>query len=287
MRGSRTHHGGYYVSYHTIKAAAAVIAAKTQRETHTAAVVLGSGLSDYARTLDGAIEMPYEAIPEFPVPRVVGHGGSLFSVPVGENYILLFAGRVHLYEGWSMDEVVFGVRTAVATGAERILLTNAAGGVNDAFHPGTLVTISDHLNLTARNPLIGPNDARLGPRFPDMSTVYSLRMRTELARILRSHELPVHEGVYAWFTGPTYETPAEVEMAKRMGADLVGMSTVPEAIAAKHMGADVAGLSLVTNYAAGISGDPLSHDDVTETATKARAQFSNVIDAFLPMLAGG
>lgn len=275
------------MSYHTIKAAAAVIAAKTQREQHQAAVVLGSGLSDYARTLDGAIEMPYESIPEFPVPRVVGHSGSLFSVPVGDNNVLMFAGRVHLYEGWSMDEVVFGVRTAVATGAERILLTNAAGGVNEAFSPGSLVTISDHLNLTARNPLIGPNDDRLGPRFPDMTTVYSLRLRTEIARILRSHSLPVHEGVYAWFTGPTYETPAEVQMAKRMGADLVGMSTVPEAIAAKHMGADVAGLSLVTNHAAGITGEPLSHDEVTETATRARARFANVIDAFLPVLAEG
>jgi len=275
------------VSYHTIKAAAAVIAAKTQRDRHQAAVVLGSGLSDYARTLAGAIEMPYESIPEFPVPKIVGHGGSLFSVPVGDAFVLMFAGRVHLYEGWSMDEVVFGVRTAVATGAERILLTNAAGGVNEDFHPGTLVPISDHLNLTARNPLIGPNDDRLGPRFPDMTTVYSLRLRTELARILRSHSLPVHEGVYAWFTGPTYETPAEIQMAKRMGADLVGMSTVPEAIAARHMGADVAGLSLVTNYAAGISGEPLSHDDVTETATRARARFANVIDAFLPALADG
>ncbi|MGI9528113.1 MAG: purine-nucleoside phosphorylase [Acidimicrobiia bacterium] len=275
------------MSYHTIKAAAAVIAAKTQREQHQAAVVLGSGLSDYARTLDGAIEMPYESIPEFPVPKVVGHSGSLFSVPVGDSNVLMFAGRVHLYEGWSMDEVVFGVRTAVATGAERILLTNAAGGVNEAYGPGSLVTISDHLNLTARNPLIGPNDDRLGPRFPDMTTVYSLRLRTEIARILRSHSLPVHEGVYAWFTGPTYETPAEVQMAKRMGADLVGMSTVPEAIAAKHMGAEVAGLSLVTNHAAGITGEPLSHDDVTETATRARARFANVIDAFLPLLASG
>lgn len=275
------------MSYHTIKAAAAVIAAKTQREQHQAAVVLGSGLSDYARTLDGAIEMPYESIPEFPVPKVVGHSGSLFSVPVGENNVLMFAGRVHLYEGWSMDEVVFGVRTAIATGAERILLTNAAGGVNEAYGPGSLVTISDHLNLTARNPLIGPNDDRIGPRFPDMTTVYSLRLRTEIARILRSHSLPVHEGVYAWFTGPTYETPAEVQMAKRMGADLVGMSTVPEAIAAKHMGAEVAGLSLVTNHAAGITGEPLSHDDVTETATRARARFANVIDAFLPLLASG
>jgi purine-nucleoside phosphorylase len=275
------------VSYHTIKAAAAVIAARTQRETHQAAVVLGSGLSDYAGTLSGAIEMPYDSIPDFPVPKVVGHGGSLFSVPVGDAFVLLFAGRVHAYEGWSMDEIVFGIRTAIASGSGRILLTNAAGGVNKAFVPGDLVMISDHLNLTARNPLIGPNDDRLGSRFPDMSDVYSATLRDQLSDIFRANSIPVHEGVYAWFTGPSYETPAEVQMAKRMGADLLGMSTVPEAIAARHMGAEVIGISLVTNYAAGISSDRLSHEEVTETAKRARAKFSSVVDAFLPVLTAG
>ena len=216
------------MSYHTIMAAATVIAARSERERHDAAVILGSGLSEYARSRPNAVELPYEGIPGFPVPQVAGHGGSLFSVGVGDRSVLLFAGRVHAYEGWSMADVVFGVRTAVASGARRVLLTNAAGGVNDAFSPGDLVMISDHLNLDGRNPLTGPNDDRLGPRFPDMSEVYSRALRRRLAEIFRAEGITPHEGVYAWFSGPTYETPAEVQMAKTVGADLVGMSTVPE-----------------------------------------------------------
>ncbi|MGI9667064.1 MAG: purine-nucleoside phosphorylase [Acidimicrobiia bacterium] len=273
------------MSYHTISAAAAVIAARTQREHHDAAVVLGSGLSDYAASLPGAIEMEYESIPGIPVPKVVGHSGSLFSVPINGKSFLIFAGRVHAYEGWEMSEVVAGVRTAVACGAARVLLTNAAGGVNPAYAPGDLVMISDHLNLAGRNPLVGQNDDRLGPRFPDMSEVYSGAMRFDISAVFRNNDLPVHEGVYAWFSGPTYETPAEVQMAKTLGADLVGMSTVPEAIAARHMGAQVAGISLVTNLAAGISDQPLSHDDVTETAALARVKFSTVLDEYLPRMA--
>lgn len=275
------------MSYHTIRAAAAVIAARTQRESHAAAIVLGSGLSEYASSLDGAIEMQYEDIPGFPAPKVVGHGGKLVSVPVGDTFVLLFAGRVHLYEGWDLDDIVIGVRTAVACGASRIMLTNAAGGVNETFEPGDLVVIRDHINLTGRNPLIGQNDGRLGPRFPDMSDVYSPVLRSQLAEVFADHAVPYLEGVYAWFTGPTYETPAEVQMAKRIGADLVGMSTVPEAIAARHMGADVVGISLVTNHAAGISPVPLSHEEVTETAIRARSKFASVVDSFLPILAGG
>jgi purine-nucleoside phosphorylase len=272
------------VSYHTIMAAAAVIAARTERERHHGAVVLGSGLSEYARSLPNAIELRYEGIPGFPIPQVSGHNASLFSVGVGDRAVLLFAGRVHAYEGWDLEDVVFGVRTAVATGARRVLLTNAAGGVNEDFVPGDLVMITDHLNLTGRNPLTGPNDDRLGPRFPDMSEVYSHEMRSSLTAVFHDLGITPHEGVYAWFGGPSYETPAEVRMAQRLGADLVGMSTVPEAIALRHMGAQVAGISLVTNHAAGISSRPLSHDEVTETADRARTAFAGVIDAFLPHL---
>ncbi len=272
------------MSYHTIMAAATVIAARTERERHHGAIVLGSGLSDYARSLPGAVELRYETIPGFPVPQVAGHGGSLFSVPVGDKALLVFAGRVHAYEGWDMEDVVFGVRTAVATGAGRVLLTNAAGGVNEGFAPGDLVVITDHLNLTGRNPLLGPNDDRLGPRFPDMTEVYSTQLRARLGAILMMRSVPRKEGVYAWFLGPTYETPAEVQMAKRMGADLVGMSTVPEAIALRHMGAQVAAISLVTNLAAGISPTPLSHDEVTRTADRARSTFAGVLDDMLPVL---
>jgi purine-nucleoside phosphorylase len=166
-------------------------------------------------------------------------------------------------------------------------LTNAAGGVNDDLSPGDLVIISDHLNLTGRNPLTGPNDDRLGPRFPDMTDVYSPTLRAALAETFTEAGITPHEGVYAWFLGPTYETPAEVQMAKRMGADLVGMSTAPEAIAIRHMGAEVVGISLVTNLAAGISPTPLSHEEVTETAAVARSTFTNVVDRFLPTLVGG
>jgi purine-nucleoside phosphorylase len=272
------------VSYHTLRAAAAVIAARTEIEQHDAAVVLGSGLSDYARALPGTMELPYEDIPGFPVPSVVGHGGSLFSLPVGDGAVLLLAGRVHAYEGWDMSEIVFGVRAAVASGARKVLLTNAAGGVNNKLKPGDLVILKDHLNLAGMNPLMGANDDRLGPRFPDMSDVYNASLRLSLAKVFRENGLEPHEGVYAWFSGPSYETPAEVQMARLLGADLVGMSTAPEAIALRHMGAQVAGVSLVTNYAAGITDQPLSHDEVTETADQARSRFAAIVNAFLPTL---
>jgi purine-nucleoside phosphorylase len=197
---------------------------------------------------------------------------------------LLFAGRVHTYEGWELDEVVFGVRTAALAGASSVLLTNAAGGLGDGLAPGDLVAIRDHLNSTARNPLVGMNDDRLGPRFPDMSEVYSKRLRGLMERAFEASSVSYREGVYAWFLGPSYETPAEIEMVKRAGGDLVGMSTVPEAIALNHMGVDVAGISLVTNYAAGITDTPLSHEEVTETAAEARERFTSVLDALLPLL---
>ena len=275
------------MNYDTIMAAAAAIKNRTGFETHDAAVVLGSGLGSYAATIDGAIEVPYDAIPGFPKPQVAGHSGSLFSAPVADGRVLLFSGRVHTYEGWDMEDVVFGVRTAVASGAARVLLTNAAGGVNPDYSPGDLVIITDHLNLTGRNPLTGPNDERLGPRFPDMTDLYDPTLRVALARTFEAVGIAPHDGIYAWFLGPTYETPAEVQMARRMGADLVGMSTAPEAIAVRHMGAKVVGVSLVTNLAAGISPTPLSHEEVTETAAIARETFTNVVDRFLPTLVSG
>ena len=272
------------MSYEQLQEAATAIARLTGRDRHDAAIVLGSGLSSYASSLPDAVEIPYADIPHFPEPRVVGHGGSLFSVPVGDGAVLLFAGRVHTYEGWDLSEVVFGVRTAALTGASTVVLTNAAGGLGEGLAPGDLVAIRDHLNYTARNPLVGMNDDRLGPRFPDMSDVYPERVRDLLRRAFATAGVEYHEGVYAWFLGPSYETPAEIEMVRRAGGDLVGMSTVPEAIALNHMGIDVAGISLVTNFAAGITDTPLSHEEVTETAAEARERFSGVLDALLPML---
>jgi purine-nucleoside phosphorylase len=273
------------MTYEAIQEAAGAIASATGRKTHATAIVLGSGLSSYAATLPGAIEVEYESIPNFPVPRVEGHSGSLFSAELGGNPVMVLAGRVHTYEGWDLSDVVFAVRTAVASGCSTIALTNAAGGVGDGMAAGDLVLIRDHLNLTARNPLMGTNDDRLGPRFPDMSEVYGSELRATAAAVGAEVGVDLAEGVYAWFLGPSYETPAEVQMAKRMGADLVGMSTVPEAIAARHMGADVLGMSLVTNLAAGISPTPLSHEEVTEVAQEAKGRFTTLIDRLLPQLA--
>ncbi len=275
------------MNYHAIAAAAAFLTARTGVSRHDALVVLGSGLGEYAEHLPDAVTIPYEDVPGFPVPKVTGHGGSLISAPIGDRRLLVMSGRVHAYEGWPMSDVVFGVRTAIKAGAKRVLLTNAAGGINPAFSPGDLVIISDHLNLAGMSPLTGPNDDRLGPRFLDLTNAYTAGLRWDLAAVLTDLDLPVHDGVYAWFLGPTYETPAEVAMAKTMGADLVGMSTVPEVIAANHMGAQVAAISLVTNLAAGISPTPLSHTEVTSTAERARATFTKVLDRFLPVLVAG
>lgn len=273
------------MNYDDIGAAAALLARRTGRASHPLALVLGSGLGGYAAALPGAITIPYRDVPGFPVPAVEGHTGSVVSATIAGGPVLVFAGRVHAYEGWGLDEVVFGVRTAVASGAGTVVLTNAAGGVGDGLEPGDLVLIRDHLNLAARNPLVGVNDDRLGPRFPDMSSVYPESLRAVARRVGDEVGVPLREGVYAWFLGPSYETPAEIQMAKRLGADLVGMSTVPEAIAARHMGARILGISLVTNLAAGISPTPLSHAEVTETADAARDRFTRLLDALLPALA--
>ncbi len=274
------------MKYDEIQAAASLIAERTGRPSHDLALVLGSGLSDYAATLPGAIEIPYAELPGFPVPRVAGHAGSLFSAEVEDHAVLVFAGRVHYYEGWPLDKVVAGVRTAVMSGAGVVILTNAAGGVNPGFMPGDLVLIRDHLNLAGANPLMGTNDDRLGTRFPDLTDLYSSELRDLAKDVGHEVEVQLQEGVYAWLSGPTYETPAEIEMVGRIGGDLVGMSTVPEAIAVRHMGARVLGISLCTNLAAGISPSPLSHEEVKEVAGLAREKFTRLLDALLPRIAG-
>ena len=270
------------MTYHQIATATAAIAAATKRTTHTLALVLGSGLGEYAASLPSAVEVPYDRIPGFPMPNVEGHPGSLVSADIGGTNVMVLAGRVHYYEGWSLDEVVFGVRTAVASGATTVVLTNAAGGVGEDLTPGDLVLIKDHLNLTGANPLMGPNDARLGPRFPDLTGLYNADLRLRASETAGRIGIDLKEGVYAWLTGPSYETPAEIQMIKRLGGDLVGMSTVPEAIAVRHMGSRVLAISLVTNLAAGISATPLSHEEVQETATAARSRFSSLLDNLLP-----
>ena len=266
--------------------AVADLAQHTGVETHDIAVVLGSGLGSYPESVEGAIAVPYGAITGFPPPTVAGHAGTAYSAQFGSNRVLLLSGRAHAYEGVDMDTVTFAVRTAVRSGCKIIMLTNAAGGCAPGQSPGDVVIIKDHLNLTARNPLVGPNIDALGPRFPDMSQAYSPRLRQIAADTAKSIGQSVTEGVYAWFLGPTFETPAEVEMARRMGADLVGMSTVPETIVARHMGAEVIGMSLVTNLAAGIADHQLSHEDVNRTAAMAQDRLRALIGALLERLPG-
>lgn len=272
------------MGYEQLQEAAAAITRLSGRSDHSAAVVLGSGLGEYAKSLPDSIAIPYSDIPNFPAPRVEGHSGTLYSIDVAGSGALIFAGRVHFYEGWTLEEVVFGVRAAAATGCHTVLLTNASGGVSRGLSVGDLVTISDHINLTGQNPLHGPNDGRLGTRFPDVSDAYSSSLRHAMKPVFESAGVPYKEGVYTWFTGPSYETPAEIEMVRRIGGDLVGMSTVPEAIALAHMGIRVGAISLVTNFAAGATEEPLSHEEVQEAAANARVKSEHLIDALLPIL---
>jgi purine-nucleoside phosphorylase len=244
-------------------------------------IVLGSGLKDFAAQLREPVEIPYAAIPGWPAPHVEGHGSSLLVGTVGGCGVACLAGRVHLYEGWRPAEVVRSVRTLARLGVPAFLLTNAAGGIADDLSAGDLMLLADHLNLTGSSPLIGPHEPAFGPRFPDQSAVYSLRLR----RLLAACGARLRPGVYAGLLGPSYETPAEVRMLQRLGADAVGMSTVHEAIALHAMGAEVAGLSLITNLAAGISPVPLAHDEVIAAGRQAAATLTALVSRFCERLA--
>jgi purine-nucleoside phosphorylase len=250
-----------------------------------AGVILGSGLGGLAERLEGGVVIPYEEIPYFPTARVAGHPGRLVvgTLRAGERTVGVVAmqGRVHGYEGWSAEDVAFGARVLCGLGVRALLVTNAAGGVNPSFQPGDLVRIVDHLNLSGQNPLAGENDERLGPRFPDLSDAWDPRLGALLDEAAQESGVPLRAGVYACMAGPSYETPAEVRMLRLLGADLVGMSTVPEVIAARHMGVPVAGLSVVTNYAAGLGRKALSHAEVAETAERVKDRLAAVATAFL------
>ncbi len=272
------------MGYEQLQEAAAAIATLSGRESHSAAMVLGSGLGDYAAALPDAVAIPYADIPHFPTPKVAGHSGTLYSIDVGGRGALVFSGRVHFYEGWSLFDVVFGVRTAALTGCHTVFLTNAAGGVTKGLAVGDLVAIKDHINFTGQNPLHGPNDERLGTRFPDVSDAYSRGLRSEMIAAYEEAGVSYQEGVYTWFTGPSYETPAEIELVRRLGGDLVGMSTVPEAIALAHMRRRVGAISLVTNLAAGASDQPVTHKEVQEAAELAKSKFTELVDRLLPRL---
>ena len=240
-------------------------------------IVLGSGLGIYIDQIQNKTIIPYNDIPHFKRTTVEGHDGRLILGDVHGVPVAALQGRMHSYEGHPMEEIVHPVRTLAALGIEMLFVTNASGGINADFHPGDLVAIVDHINLSGRNPLVGPNIAELGPRFPDMGQAYDPDLTALLKQVAANHHVNLKSGVYCSVLGPTYETPAEIRMLRTIGADLVGMSTVPEVIAANHLGLKVAGVACVTNYAAGIKAEKLNHADVKKVAEKAMVGFATIL----------
>jgi purine-nucleoside phosphorylase len=266
-----------------VEEAAAAVRARCGTLPDTA-IVLGSGLGDFADTLLDAVATPYGAIPHWPASTIVGHAGRLVIGTVAGKRVAALSGRVHYYEGHPMQTVVFPIRVMARLGVTHAILTNAAGGINTAFAQGALMIVDDHINLLGSNPLVGPNDERFGPRFPDMSEVYSARLRRIADEAARARGVPVSHGVYVAVHGPSYETPAEIRAFRTLGADAVGMSTVPEAIAARHMGVEVLGISCITNLAAGVLPKPLVHDEVMETARRVRGSFIALLEGIVERL---
>ena len=251
----------------------------------TIGLVLGSGLGAFADSLTDATRVPYADIPSFPQSTAIGHAGRLVIGNAGSVLVAAMQGRVHQYEGYSAQEVIFPIRVFARMGIKAVILTNAAGGINLGYSQGALVLLRDHINLQGTNPLVGPNDDRFGVRFPDMTQAYSRAYRQIAREEAAKLKIPLHEGIYAALLGPSYETPAEIEYLRRIGADLVGMSTVAEVIAARHMGMNVLAISCVTNMAAGILDQPLSHAEVMETGERVKSTFEALFRAVLPRLA--
>jgi purine-nucleoside phosphorylase len=244
-------------------------------------LILGSGLGAYGDKLENKNAIAYSDVPYFPQSHVVGHKGTLVAGERAGVRCIAMQGRVHMYEGHTAQTVAFPARVLVALGCKVLIITNAAGGMNPRWTPGTLMLIRDHIDMLRDHALRGPNDERLGPRFPDMTKAYAEELRTMVKEVAAAEQIPLEEGVYVAMPGPTYETPAEVQMLRRLGADATGMSTVPEVVVARHMGARVIGISCITNQAAGITGHELSHAEVTETATRVRSTFEKLLDAIL------
>jgi purine-nucleoside phosphorylase len=240
-------------------------------------LILGSGLGVLADEIQSAVRIPYEQIPNFPISTVEGHAGQLVFGMLNNVQVVAMQGRFHYYEGYRFSQVTFPVRVMKELGVTRLIVTNAAGGVNKEFSPGDLMLITDHINNMGSNPLIGQNDSKLGPRFPDMSEAYSKELITKAKTIAARIGLKLQEGVYIGNTGPTYETPAEVRMIRQWGGDAVGMSTVPEVIVARHSGLEVLGISCISNMAAGILDQPLNHEEVIETTEKVKANFLHFV----------
>ncbi len=263
-------------------------AARTIRARYTeqvrVALVLGSGLGAFADDLEDSLALSYEEIPGFARSTVEGHAGRLVLGRVAGVAVAAMQGRFHYYEGYAFEEVTFPIRTLGLLGVKTLVLTNAAGGLNNTFTQGSLIVISDHLNLMGTSPLRGVNDARFGPRFPDMTSVYDHEYQETAIREARGIGLELRRGIYAGLSGPSYETPAEIRMLRLLGADAVGMSTVPEAIVARHMGIRVLGLSCITNMAAGVLDRPIDHSEVIETGERVRQTFAELLRRVIPKL---
>jgi len=258
------------------ESAAKFISTKTHLRPKIA-LVLGSGLGAFAGEFEGSTQIPYAKIPHFPRSTAIGHAGQLVVGKVGKIPVAGMQGRVHLYEGYSAKDVAFPIRVFSRMGIKAVILTNAAGGIKREFVQGQLVVIKDHINLQGVSPLTGPNDERFGPRFPDMTAAYDRGFREMTVAEGNRNHIALYEGVYAALPGPSYETPAEIRYLRTIGADLVGMSTVPEVIAARHCGMRVLGISCVTNAAAGILDQPLDHKEVLETAERVKSQFITLL----------
>lgn len=256
--------------------AAAWLRTKTNARPKTG-LILGSGLGDFCDLLENVTEVPFSDIPDFPVATVAGHTGAFLFGTYQGTPVAVLRGRIHCYEGYTPQEVVMPVRLMAMLGVKTVILTNAAGGVNKAYKPGALMLLEDHINFCGANPLTGPNLDQLGPRFPDMSDVYCGQLRERVQELALAEQIPLEQGIYLMYGGPSYETPAEIRAFRTLGADAVGMSTVPEAIAANHCGMHVLGISCITNMAAGILPQKLSHAEVVEAAALAKPRFIRLL----------
>lgn len=247
------------------------------------ALILGSGLGELAEEVENPIVVSYQDIPHFPVSTVAGHSNELVYGTLSGKKVLVMKGRFHYYEGHALDVITFPIRVFKASGIQSVFLTNAAGGVNETFKPGTLMMITDHINYAGPNPLIGENDDEIGPRFPDMTRVYAPEYQAVIRQAATQVGVDLKEGVYTWYSGPSYETPAEIRMFRTLGTDAIGMSTVPEAIVANHAGMKVLGISCITNMAAGMSGEALSHEEVVEVTQKVKHLFKALVKKTLEL----
>ena len=269
------------MDYFAKVSAAAEAVRQRVREIPRIGLVLGSGLGDFAGTLGDAVSMPYGELPHWPASNVIGHEGRFVVGTSRGKTVAALSGRSHVYEGHDLRTVTFAVRVLGVLGVKVLLLTNAAGGINTGFSQGALMVIDDHINLIGDNPLAGPNDDRFGPRFPDMTEVYSRRLRNIADEAGKAMEAALPHGVYVALLGPSYETPAEIRFLRTIGADAVGMSTVPEAIVARHMGVEVLGISCISNMAAGVLPQPLDHREVLETTRRVRGQFMALLEGII------